>query len=168
MRPSGRMGSDDGVSPVIGVMLMIVVTIIIAAIISAFAGGFTSSEKKAPTTVLACTVLYGTGSGSYPNGGLLFTHKSGDEIFLNSTYLVLTNDQTTRQFSAVNLTPISNYIIKTGNQFVLAADDNGGTVTNGYLGWENPDFTLTSSAISTYKLVDRETGQTIAEGRINV
>ncbi len=47
MRTPGRI-SDTGVSPVIGVMLMIVVTIIIAAVVSAFAGGVVGEQKKVP------------------------------------------------------------------------------------------------------------------------
>lgn len=39
---------DEGVSPVIGVMLMIVVTIIIAAVVSAFAGGLSGGQDKVP------------------------------------------------------------------------------------------------------------------------
>ncbi|MDD1723691.1 MAG: type IV pilin N-terminal domain-containing protein [Methanospirillum sp.] len=40
---------DDGVSPVVGVMLMLVVTIIIAAVVSAYSGGLAAGQKKAPT-----------------------------------------------------------------------------------------------------------------------
>ncbi len=40
--------SESGVSPVIGVMLMLVVTIIIAAVVSAFAGGVTDSSRDVP------------------------------------------------------------------------------------------------------------------------
>jgi len=40
---------DAGVSPVVGVMLMLVVTIIIAAVVSAYTGGLSSGQKKAPT-----------------------------------------------------------------------------------------------------------------------
>lgn len=40
---------DDGVSPVVGVMLMLVVTIIIAAVVSAFAGGMSKDTEKAPS-----------------------------------------------------------------------------------------------------------------------
>lgn len=168
MSSSTPSHADDGVSPVIGVMLMIVVTIIVAAIVSAFAGGYTSAEKKAPTMVLSSRVLYGTGEGEFPNGGLLFTHESGNEVFLNSTYLVLANGVETRRFTISDLTPLGNYIIKTGNQFMLPAETDGSAVTDGYLGWTDPDFTLTTTEISTYKLVDLETGQTIAQGKINV
>ncbi len=41
--------SDDAVSPVIAVMLMLVVTIIIAAVVSGFAGGLVGSQKAAPS-----------------------------------------------------------------------------------------------------------------------
>ena len=40
--------NEDGVSPVVGVMLMLVVTIVIAAMVSAFAGGLGSSQEKVP------------------------------------------------------------------------------------------------------------------------
>lgn len=44
--------SEDAVSPVIGVMLMLVVTIIIAAVVAAFAGGVGADAEPAPVTVL--------------------------------------------------------------------------------------------------------------------
>jgi len=47
-----RKCRDEGVSPVVGVMLMLVVTIIIAAVVSAYAGGLTSGEKKSPSLAL--------------------------------------------------------------------------------------------------------------------
>jgi len=47
------IGSDDGVSPVVGVMLMLAVTVIIAAIVSAAAGGLSDTEKQAPSAILA-------------------------------------------------------------------------------------------------------------------
>jgi len=47
-----RTKSEDAVSPVIGVMLMLVVTIVIAAVVAAFAGGLGADAETAPTTVL--------------------------------------------------------------------------------------------------------------------
>ena len=44
--------TDEGVSPVVGVMLMLSVTVIIAAIVSAAAGGLSGTEKKAPSAIL--------------------------------------------------------------------------------------------------------------------
>jgi flagellin-like protein len=64
-----NLRNENAVSPVIGVMLMIVVTVIIAAVVSAFAGGYSDADRKAPTAVISCKAI---------DGGLLFTHESGD------------------------------------------------------------------------------------------
>lgn len=44
--------SEDAVSPVIGVMLLLVVTIVIAAVVAVFASGVGADAEPAPTTVL--------------------------------------------------------------------------------------------------------------------
>jgi archaeal type IV pilus assembly protein PilA len=44
--------SDEGVSPVVGVMLMLSVTVIIAAIVSGAAGGLSGSKENAPSAIL--------------------------------------------------------------------------------------------------------------------
>lgn len=63
--------SDDAVSPVVGVMLMLVVTIIIAALVSSFAGGLGASTKATPT--VAFTVDYSR------DDGLLLTSTAASE-----------------------------------------------------------------------------------------
>jgi flagellin-like protein len=63
MMRTKRRCRDEGVSPVVGVMLMLVVTIIIAAVVSAYAGGLTSGEKKVPSVALEVH-LKNDGSGS--------------------------------------------------------------------------------------------------------
>ncbi|WP_048150404.1 type IV pilin N-terminal domain-containing protein [Methanolacinia paynteri] len=50
--------SEDAVSPVVGVMLMLVVTIILAAVVSAFAGGMGGDMEKAPQAVLDVEIKY--------------------------------------------------------------------------------------------------------------
>ena len=55
---------DTGVSPVVGVMLMLVVTIIIAAVVSAFAGGMGKTTEKAPTVSMECRIANGGTWGS--------------------------------------------------------------------------------------------------------
>lgn len=49
--------TDDAVSPVIGVMLMLVVTVIIAAVVSGFAGDMGLGKKAGPNVVLSGPVL---------------------------------------------------------------------------------------------------------------
>jgi len=57
--------TEDAVSPVIGVMLMLVVTIIIAAVVSTFAGGMMKSEQTAPQASFECVISNdGTWGGS--------------------------------------------------------------------------------------------------------
>ncbi len=77
--------SNEAVSPVVGVMLMLVVTIIIAGVVSAFAGGLTESTDKAPQIML---------KGTYSQtDGLTISHQGGDPIGVVDTvaYIRLTN-----------------------------------------------------------------------------
>ncbi len=73
--------SENAVSPVVGVMLMLVVTIIIAAIVSAYAGGTVSGVKKAPQATI-------TGKFSIGNG-FEITHAGGDSLALQNTRFVI-------------------------------------------------------------------------------
>lgn len=61
-----RKNGEDGVSPVIGVMLMLVVTIIIAAVVSGFAGGLIGGQQKSPTLSMDVKI---SNTGSYIGSG---------------------------------------------------------------------------------------------------
>ncbi|OPX69472.1 MAG: hypothetical protein A4E37_00463 [Methanoregulaceae archaeon PtaB.Bin056] len=59
---------EEGVSPVVGVMLMLIVTIIIAAVVSGYAGNLVGNTPKAPTIAMDVKIANtGTwvGSGFY-------------------------------------------------------------------------------------------------------
>jgi len=51
-----RKNGEEGVSPVVGVMLMLVVTIIIAAVVSGFAGGLMGTQEKSPTIAMEISI----------------------------------------------------------------------------------------------------------------
>jgi FlaG/FlaF family flagellin (archaellin) len=71
----------NGVSPVIGVMLMLVVTIIVAAVVSGFAGGMMQTKEPAPQASI---------SASYSQyNGLTMTHVAGDSIETRDVRLYL-------------------------------------------------------------------------------
>ena len=53
---TGDIRSEEGVSPVVGVMLMLVVTIIVAAVVSGFASGIGATSQAAPATSLGVSV----------------------------------------------------------------------------------------------------------------
>jgi len=62
-----RINSEDAVSPVVGVMLMLVVTIIIAAVVSAFAGGLSGgNNQKSPVLSMDVKITH---SGNTSNDG---------------------------------------------------------------------------------------------------
>jgi len=61
---------DDGVSPVVGVMLMLVVTIIIAAVVSGFSGSMMEGSEKSPTLSMDIKI---TNTGSWIGSGFSAT-----------------------------------------------------------------------------------------------
>lgn len=67
-----RMFSEDAVSPVVGVMLMLVITVIIAAVVSGFAGSLTRDNAKTPQ--MALSAKYSQTSG------LVLMHSGGDPL----------------------------------------------------------------------------------------
>ncbi|WP_214021235.1 type IV pilin N-terminal domain-containing protein [Methanoculleus sp.] len=92
--------SDEAVSPVIGVMLMLVVTIIIAAVVSAFAGGLAGDQQKTPQVSLkAEPVIQAFAEGKtltedYEDGftaanGIEFENVGGDTFRLTDINVVL-------------------------------------------------------------------------------
>jgi len=77
---------EQGVSPVVGVMLMLVVTIIIAAVVSAFAGGLTTGKEKAPQVSLETHIqLHG---GMMGGTQMTIKHLGGDPINTKNVKLV--------------------------------------------------------------------------------
>lgn len=78
--------SDDAVSPVIGVMLMVVITVVIAGVIAAFGTGMVGNTETAPSAVLEVEIINFDkmmDGGNYPNlmaPDFRITHLSGDPI----------------------------------------------------------------------------------------
>ena len=83
--------SDDAVSPVIGVMLMIVITVVIAGVIAAFGTGMTGNVEAAPNVMLDVKIISNFGSlepgeGWEPTAGTLIgpdfqiRHVAGDPL----------------------------------------------------------------------------------------
>lgn len=73
--------SDDAISPVIGVMLMLVVTVVIAAAVTIFATGVVGETEAAPVAVLDVEILSSVEALEGMNGPELFiTHLSGEAV----------------------------------------------------------------------------------------
>jgi FlaG/FlaF family flagellin (archaellin) len=95
--------SENAVSPVIGVMLMLVVTIIIAAVVSAYSGGLASQNDKAPIVQL---------SAAYSQAdGLTISHNGGDPISTKYATIYVKNSKNlgTEYYSwKLNLSQVSD------------------------------------------------------------
>ncbi|MBQ1180194.1 MAG: type IV pilin [Methanocorpusculum sp.] len=74
--------SDDAVSPVIGVMLMLVVTVVIAAAVTIFATGVVGETEPAPVSVLDVEIFSNVFALDHGLSGPNFwiTHLSGDAV----------------------------------------------------------------------------------------
>jgi flagellin-like protein len=113
---------DDGVSPVIGVILMVAITVILAAVIAAFVFGMAGNIQK--TKIVAATATH---SGT----DIIITWNGGQDNALVSVYNVtLANAVTPQLFNAPptvgNATKFPGY---TGSQnhVVVSATFNDGT-----------------------------------------
>lgn len=99
-----QTSTQDAVSPVVGVMLMLVVVIIIAAVVSAFAGGLSTSKDKSPMVTL---------KGSYSiTDGMKIEHTGGSAIPTMDTVVTVRPSKTfgnaEQMVWVVNKTTITN------------------------------------------------------------
>lgn len=79
--------TEEGVSPVVGVMLMLSVTVIIAAIVSAAAGGLSGTSTKAPSAILDVRISNQSyGEHSVPT--LTIEHISGNVLATKDLQIV--------------------------------------------------------------------------------
>lgn len=73
--------SDDAISPVIGVMLMLVITVVIAAVITMFATGVVADTEPAPTAVLDVEIFdYYQALDTSGGPDFHITHIAGDAV----------------------------------------------------------------------------------------
>jgi len=81
-----KIRDRKGVSPVVGVMLMLVVTIILAAVVNSFAGGLAGTQKKAPQASFAVEIRSKETTGSAPE--LVIKHLGGDPVPTKNVKLI--------------------------------------------------------------------------------
>ena len=77
--------SDDAVSPVIGVMLMLVITVVVAGVIAAFGTGMVGETESAPNVVLDVQIRSNFGAladeaGELKGPDFQIRHVSGDPL----------------------------------------------------------------------------------------
>ena len=117
----GKRRKEDGVSPVVGVMLMLVVTIIIAAVVSGFAGGLMGSNNQ-KTPMLSMDVKI-TNTGIYTGSGFTATVTAVSEPIATKNLKIVTSWSA----SDPDGNPVMGGGTVIGQQVNLYADNSGGS-----------------------------------------
>jgi len=108
---------EDGVSPVVGVMLMLVVTIVIAAVVSGFAGGMMDSQDLAAQATL---------KGSFSiSDGLVIRHTGGDPVPMHELNIVIWDGPTFGQdVEIISKQVVDKSLLRTAEgEYIYNADD---------------------------------------------
>lgn len=144
---------DTGVSPVVGVMLMLVVTIIIAAVVSAYSGGLASGQKKAPQLAGEASI---TNTGQYWGSSFSLVINGASEP-VRTKDLKLISTWTARdgtRSSTASVANVENYHIGTTKHFPVPIGTGPGVDRFGMVGTSHPEqhwgnYSLTSGTSIT-------------------
>lgn len=101
--------SDNGVSPVIAVMLMLSITVILAALVSSYAGGFASTEKVPQVSI--------RGTFSQSLGQLEVEHMGKDPVSTTGTTVLITCSETFGSNANLAWTILHGNISRSPNNF---------------------------------------------------
>lgn len=152
MKKQTHKTASDGVSPVVGVMLMLVVTIVIAAMVAAFAGS--AAGDRAVTPQAAFDVSYTANiidtnkensepdyrAGYKPNNGLSFRLVGGDPLSLENLAIQLKSGDSQITFdSRVYRNESSTVVDSTGLDIIT---DSSGTNETYLAVPKGQDFTI--------------------------
>ena len=146
--------TDDAVSPVVGVMLMLVVTIVIAALVAAFASGLGSETSATPNALFSVEYEAIT---DYPQTAIItWNHKGGDTLDPNGFNLVFEEYGMVRTYSLSDgtnaITIMPNGGVSTGSKIIF-----NGTATNDLMYGQ-----------TTWSFIDKNTGNKIATGSLYI
>lgn len=146
-----------GVSPVIGVILMVAITVILAAVIASFVFGMSSKIRPVPQVQIML-------SDSGPEDNIRMEHYGGDPIDLKVTKIMVAN--ATGEFKVVNTT---QYIEDVDSIFELGDVAYIANNSYNYTLLDSPNGTMRFSAGTyTVRLIDTVTNTVIFEGRVTI
>jgi flagellin-like protein len=108
---------DEGVSPVIGVILMVAITVILAAVIAAFVLGIGDTDDPAPNANLE---IDSTNSET-----VTLDHTSGDSIVVGDTELGVSGAASGQEplESASSISDVSDALDSVGGSSLTASDE---------------------------------------------
>jgi archaeal type IV pilus assembly protein PilA len=101
-RRISKKNGEAGVSPVVGVMLMLVVTIIIAAVVSGFSGGLIGgTNQKAPSITMDVKI---SNTGSWVGSGFTATVTSVSDPIQTKNVKIVTSWKATSRTTGASIT----------------------------------------------------------------
>jgi len=114
-----------GVSPVIGVILMVAITVVMGAVVAGFAYGYLGNTPKAPN--IALSVI----DDPTDQNSVLVKHNGGENIGANEWKGSLTaGKESTANFTTQ--TQLGAFALTTGTSLNVTTDTNGIAVTTGW------------------------------------
>jgi len=137
--------TDDAVSEVVGVMIMLVVTILLVSIVGASASGLISDNKTPASAELVFAGYNGT--------DLIFENVAGDAFPLKKMKLILgVRDDVQRRcvLTAANITSTGGAALMVGDRISVSS----------------PDFSAAEGEYLTYQFYDTDAGVLVSSGEI--
>ena len=119
-----RTKSEDAVSPVIGVMLMLVVTIVIAAVVAVFASGVGADAEPAPATILTVTNVQ-------EEQKLVSTGKDKFRSYISKdirNQLMGAGEGAVLEFDGLKLKIITGRVVTESGEELFETDENGNPI----------------------------------------
>ncbi|MEA1985723.1 MAG: type IV pilin N-terminal domain-containing protein [Euryarchaeota archaeon] len=152
------MKNEDGVTPVLGVMLMIVVTVILAAAVSSFSASIETQDRAPQVTFSA--------SASQTDGYIELNHLGGDTLSHSKTIIELAKGTPLItgyvNMSQVTFAPETSYL-RPGDvakvAFVINTDWQGEPIAD--FDDENIDMAIKVGTPFRLTVIDKVTGQTV-------
>jgi flagellin-like protein len=115
----------SGVSPVIGVILMVAITVVMGAVVAGFAYGYLGTTSKAPNVALSVI------DSPSDNSSLLVKDNGGESLLVNAWKgSVTAGKESTANFTTQ--TQLGANALSTGTVLHVTTDTNGIAVTTGW------------------------------------
>jgi len=155
--PERTSSKDRGVSPVIGVILMVAITVILAAVIGTFVLDLgNNAGKSAPSASLAVTTNINANN-------VTITHKGGDGLDSAQTRVIVTIDGSKATFNPTS----SSHVLSVGGDAVVDVSQNKIDWDPSTAGYEYSSTdtlnTLSSGSQVKVQLIDTESQRVIYE-----
>lgn len=128
-----RMENNEGVSPVIGVILMVAITVIMAAIVASFVFGVIQTPQATPAASIAISDISKTDPG---NISVTLLHQSGDELNGSNIKVIISNLDL-RDSAISEPLPIETF--SPGERVTLTANESTGQNFNQPLDYHSGD-----------------------------